>query len=80
LILPRPDAPIRTLVDQQFADAGLMPPTPMIESTSVRLNQVVVAGTDMIGVMICDAAHAYARSGELATLPVKFSRQPPHIG
>jgi hypothetical protein len=68
------------LVDQQFADASLMPPTPMIESTSVRLNQVVVAGTDMIGVMICDAAHAYARSGELAILPVKFSRQPPHIG
>jgi molybdate transport repressor ModE-like protein len=79
-ILPRLDAPIRRLVDQQFADADLVPPTPMIESTSVRLNQVVVAGTDMIGVMNYDAARAYARSGELAILPVKFSRQPPHIG
>jgi len=52
----------------------------MIESTSIRLNQAVVAGTDMIGVMIYDAAWAYARAGELAILPVKLSSQPPHIG
>jgi DNA-binding transcriptional LysR family regulator len=79
-ILPRPGSPIRTVIDQQFAHAGTVPPAPMIESTSIRLNQAVLAGTDMIGVMIYDAAHTYARSRELAILPVKFFSQPPYIG
>jgi DNA-binding transcriptional LysR family regulator len=79
-ILPRPGSPIRTVIDQQFAHAGTVPPAPMIESTSIRLNQAVLAGTDMIGVMIYDAAHTYARSRALAILPVKFFSQPPYIG
>jgi len=79
-ILPKQNTPIRRLVDQQFSDAGLAPPTPMIESTSIGLNKEVLAGTDMIGVMIHDAARAYARAGDLAILPVEFARQPPDIG
>src|SRR5262245_31765787 len=79
-IMPRPGSPIRTVIDQQFAHAGTVAPAPMVESTSIRLNQAVIAGTDMIGVMIYDAAHAYARGHELAILPVKFFSQPPYIG
>jgi molybdate transport repressor ModE-like protein len=79
-ILPRQGAPIRTLVNQQFTDVGLVPPIPMIESTSVHLNQVIIAGTDMISVMNCDPARDYVRSRQLAILPVNFARQPPHIG
>lgn len=79
-ILPRSGAPIRAVIDRQFIHAGIRPPAPAIESTSIRLNQVVLAGTDMIGVMIYDAARAYARSAELAILPVEYFGETPFIG
>jgi DNA-binding transcriptional LysR family regulator len=79
-IMPRLGAPIRSLIDQQFSNAGITPPTPLIESTSVRLNQAVIAGTDMIGVMIHSAALDYAHAGKLAILPIKLCNGPPPIG
>jgi DNA-binding transcriptional LysR family regulator len=79
-IMPRPGTPIRAMIDQQFIQAGTVPPVPMIESTSIRLNQAIVARTDMICLMIYDAARAYARSRQLVILPVKFFSQPPYIG
>jgi len=79
-IMPRLGAPIRAVIDQQFSHVGTVPPVPTIESTSIRLNQAIVAGTDMICLMISDAARAYARSGQLGILPVKFSSRPPYIG
>jgi molybdate transport repressor ModE-like protein len=78
--LPPPGAPIRAVIDREFVDAGGAPPVPMIELASIRLNQAILAGTDMIGVMIYDAARAYARSGELSILPVKFAGPTPAIG
>jgi molybdate transport repressor ModE-like protein len=79
-IMPRSGTPIRAVIDQQFIHAGTVPPVPTLESTSIRLNQAVLAGTDMIAIMIYDAASAYARSGQLAILPVKFLSRPPYIG
>lgn len=79
-IMPKRNAPIRILVEQQFGDAGLLPPIPVIESAEVRLNQTLIAGTDMIGVMNQDPAREYERAGKLTILPVRFSRQPPPIG
>jgi DNA-binding transcriptional LysR family regulator len=79
-ILPQLGAPIRTAVDREFTDIGLTPPIPAIESTSSRLIQAVVSETDMIGVVTYEASLSYARTGELAVLPVKLSARLPHIG
>jgi DNA-binding transcriptional LysR family regulator len=79
-ILPRVGAPIRAIIDHEFTHVGLQPPTPTIESSSVRINRMVVGATDMIAVMVYDAARSYARSGELAILPVRFATPAPYIG
>jgi DNA-binding transcriptional LysR family regulator len=79
-ILPRIGAPIRAVIDHEFTGVGLSAPIPTIESSSVRINRMVVAATDMITVMVYDAARSYARSGELAILPVRFATPSPYIG
>jgi DNA-binding transcriptional LysR family regulator len=79
-VLPQRGAPIRTAIDREFTDLGLVPPVPAIESTSFRLIQAVVAETDMVGVISHEASLSYARSRELAVLPVKLSGSLPHIG
>jgi len=79
-VLPPHGAPIRTAIDREFTDLELAPPSPAIESTSFRLIQAVVAETDMIGVITYEASLGYARTGELAVLPVKLAGRLPHIG
>jgi len=79
-VLPPRGAPIRAAIDREFTDLGLAPPSPAIESTSFRLIQAVVAETDMIGVITYEASLGYARTGELAVLPVKLTGRLPHIG
>lgn len=79
-ILPKAGAPIRTVIDREFVEAGVTSPLPMIESTSIRLNLAVLSGTDMIGVMSEDAALGYSRAGDLAILPVALSGSLPHVG
>jgi DNA-binding transcriptional LysR family regulator len=79
-ILPRLGAPIRAVIDHEFIHAGVPPPIPTIESSSVRINQLVVTATEMIAVMVYDAARSYARAGELAILPVRFATPAPYIG
>lgn len=79
-ILPQLGAPIRTAIDNQFVAAGVVPPTPVIESTSTRINFEVVRGTDTVGVMTEDAALTYRRSGTLAILNVKFAARLPYVG
>ena len=79
-ILPRVGAPIRAVIDHEFTCVGLSAPIPAIESSSVRINRMVVAATEMIAVMVYDAARSYTRSGELAIVPVKFATPAPYIG
>jgi DNA-binding transcriptional LysR family regulator len=79
-VLPPRGAPIRTAIDREFTDLGLAPPSPAIESTSFRLIEAVVAETDMVGVITYEASLGYARSGELAVLPVRLTGRLPHIG
>src|SRR5262249_55188065 len=79
-ILPRLGAPIRAAIDHEFTHLGLPLPIPAIESSSIRINRIVVAATDIIAVMVYDAARSYARAGELAILPVRFATPAPYIG
>lgn len=79
-LMPQEQAPIRAAIESEFIRSGIQPPTPMIESTSSRLNQVIVAQTDMITVMTKDAAVAYAKSGEVAILPIKIAGPLPQVG
>ncbi len=79
-VTPPLGAPVRTIIDNQFVNAGVAPPKPVIESTAMRLLCEVVRGTDMIGVMAMDAAADYARLGLLSILDRSLSGQLPHVG
>jgi DNA-binding transcriptional LysR family regulator len=79
-VLPRIGAPIRTVIDSRFVTAGLAPPLPRVESTSIRLNYELIRGSDMIGVMTADAADAYAAQKRLHILPLEISDALPHVG
>ncbi|MCW5683356.1 MAG: LysR family transcriptional regulator [Pseudolabrys sp.] len=79
-ILPQEGAPIRAIIDREFAAAGLAPPVPAVESTSIRLNHALTADTDLIGVMTADAALAYAKAGDLVRLPVAIGAPLPAVG
>ena len=79
-ILPQSGAPIRTSINNQFAGVGIVPPSPVIKSTSTRVNFAVVRGTDTIGVMTEDAALSYRRAGTLAILKVEFAGVLPYVG
>ena len=79
-ILPQPGAPIRTVIDQLFAAAGVAAPVPLVESTSIRLNHELVRSSDMIGVMPDDAAAAYVSGRGLVILPVDLGDLLPWVG
>lgn len=79
-LLPRIGAPIRTVIDSLFVNAGLAAPVPLIESTSIRLNYELVRTSDMIGVMSEAAATTYAAQRRLAILPVELGDRLPHVG
>jgi DNA-binding transcriptional LysR family regulator len=79
-ILPEPGAPIRTVIEQLFAAAGLAAPVPLVESTSIRLNHELVRSSDMIGVMPEDAAVAYASGRGLVILPFELGDLLPWVG
>lgn len=79
-VLPRIGAPIRTVIDALFVNAGLAKPMPLIESTSIWLNQELLEASDLIGVMSKAAATSYASQGRLAILPINVSENLPQVG
>jgi DNA-binding transcriptional LysR family regulator len=79
-ILPEQDAPIRAVIDQHFSENGVVPPTPVIESTSLRLNYAILSITEMIAVMPQDAAIDYEKTGQLGGLRVKIGDRLPAVG
>lgn len=79
-IVPQAGAPIRSVVDRQFAEAGIAMPALAVESSSDRLNCAVLARSDMIAVMTDDGAKAYAESGDVVVLPVKVTGHLPAVG
>ncbi|MBN9080272.1 MAG: LysR family transcriptional regulator [Rhizobiales bacterium] len=68
-VLPRDNAPVRVAIDKIFIQAGLVPPLPLVESTSIRLNYELLSQSDMIGVMTADATADYVARRKLAVLP-----------
>ena len=79
-ILPETGTPIRKIIEQKFSTLGLIPPKPAFTSTSIRLNHLLLAGADMIGVMTDDNAHDYCKAGVLATLDLPMAITPPPAG
>lgn len=79
-ILPEPGSPIRNVIDNVFAAAGIAAPAPIVESASIRLNYELVRASDMIGLMPDDAARRYAGPGGLAILPYELGDRLPFVG
>jgi DNA-binding transcriptional LysR family regulator len=79
-VLPRSSAPVRAAIERLFVQAGLVPPVPLVESTSIRLNYELLRASDMVGVMTADATADYVARGKLAILPISFGETLPPIG
>lgn len=79
-VLPRLNAPVRVAIDRMFIEAGLSPPVPFVESTSIRLNYELLLASDMVGVMTADATADYVKRGKLVTLPLPFGENLPPVG
>lgn len=79
-VLPRGNAPVRVAIDKIFIQAGLVPPVPLVESTSIRLNYELLSQSDMIGVMTADATTDYVARRKLVVLPLDIGDLLPPIG
>ncbi|MDH7798284.1 MULTISPECIES: LysR substrate-binding domain-containing protein [unclassified Beijerinckia] len=78
-VLPRGNAPVRVAIDKIFIQAGLLPPLPLVESTSIRLNYELLSQSDMIGVMTADATADYVARRKLVVLPLAIGALLPPI-
>lgn len=67
-ILPPSDAPLRQSIERYFLAEGVSPPTAMIESVSLLLNDVLLRGTDMVAAMPYAVARHYAQLNALTIL------------
>ena len=76
-ILPAPETAYRHRIDAAFRQAGVEPPTRLVESVSILTNTTLLQETDMLGVLPVNVAGHYARLGTLEILRVAL---PPPSG
>jgi DNA-binding transcriptional LysR family regulator len=69
-ILPTRDASLRQTADRMFRDAGVAPPTNVVESLSVLTNVTLMLDQATVGLMPDSAARQFAQAGLLAILAV----------
>ena len=69
-ILPGPETAYRQRVDAAFRQAGVDPPSRLVESVSILTNAALLQQTDMLGVMPVNVARHYTGAGALAVLDV----------
>lgn len=79
-IAPRVGSPVRSVIDAEFASMDLPAPKVVFGSISAPLNSELLRHSDLIGVLGDDAAREYARTKQLAILPVPVTQPLPHVG
>jgi DNA-binding transcriptional LysR family regulator len=72
-IVPPPGSVLRQRFDLMFREAGLSPPTRIIETSAQLVITRTLEQTDFIAVVPTEVARYYARYGMVVTLPIDLS-------
>jgi DNA-binding transcriptional LysR family regulator len=76
-LMPTEGTPLHQALEASFAGAGLPLPAPMVTSVSSVANGVLLAQTDVLGLMSTVLAERLQRQGQVAALPLTLS---PDVG
>jgi len=72
-LLPPADTPLRHAIDATFAEAGMAPPAPWLESASPTANRTLLRTSDCLAVSSLAASQAQQQLGILRVLPLRLS-------
>ncbi|MEJ8848506.1 LysR family transcriptional regulator [Variovorax rhizosphaerae] len=79
-ILPPPNTPMRRTYNAIFVGAGVQPPLPMLETTSIRsIEMVLRTEPNAVSILARDVVAEMARSGHCAALPYRMSWNLPPV-
>lgn len=79
-ILPPPNTPMRRTYNAIFIGAGVQPPVPMLETTSIRsIEAVLRSEPNAIAIMPRDVAAELQAAGQWATLPHRLKWDLPPV-
>ncbi|WP_213954682.1 MULTISPECIES: LysR family transcriptional regulator [unclassified Variovorax] len=79
-ILPPPNTPMRRTYNAIFVGAGVQPPLPMLETTSIRsIEMVLRTETNAVSILARDVVAEMARGGHCAALPYRLSWNLPPV-
>ena len=72
-IMPPPGSVLRQRFDQQFHNAGLEPPSDVVDTSEIVLITSMLQMSDALNVMSADVALRYQELGLLAVLPIDLA-------
>ena len=79
-ILPPPNTPMRRTYNAIFVGAGVQPPTPLLETTSMRSMEAVLrTQPNAVAIMARDVVAEMAQGGHCAALPYRLSWNLPPV-
>jgi DNA-binding transcriptional LysR family regulator len=74
-IMPSPGSVLRQRFDQVFHNAGLEPPSDVVDTSEIVLITSMLQMSDALNVMSSDVAQHYQAMGQLVVLPLELSCQ-----
>ena len=79
-ILPPPNTPMRRTYNAIFVGAGVQPPVPLLETTSLRsMETVLKREPNAVAIMARDVVTEMARNGHFAALPYRLNWNLPPV-
>lgn len=79
-VLPHPEAPGRRLIDDSFAELGLSPPEPSVETGDLAIVRQLLRSSDMLTAMSPRQLRVEIEAGTLVELPVALGQTTRRIG
>ncbi|MGY4534411.1 LysR family transcriptional regulator of gallate degradation [Pseudomonas sp. TE3786] len=79
-VLPRAGSPARQMLDTRFAESGMAPPWPVVESGDLAIIRGLLMRSDMLAVVSTHQLELEIASGDLCVLPVQLKRTTRAIG
>lgn len=79
-IMPPPNTPMRRTYNAIFVGAGVQPPLPMLETTSIRIMEMVLRSEpNAVAILARDMVTEMERNGHCAALPYRLSWSLPPV-
>jgi LysR family transcriptional regulator of gallate degradation len=79
-VLPRAGSPARKMLDNCFAEFGISPPRPAVESGDMAIIRGLLLRSDMLAAVSAHQLEQEIASGELCTLPIELKQTHRAIG